>query len=200
MKVGVIYGSTRELGNTEFLTEEVVKRLPDVTKIDLKRYQFKDIIDQRHEKNGFSPVKDEYDQIIDQIIDCEVLIFATPIYWYGMTSVMKRFIDRWSQTVRDEKYPNFKEKMSQKQAYIIAVGGDNPRVKGVPLVQQFMYICQFIGLDYKGYVLGEGAKPKDIFKDEKAIEDACKLGELLNKKNEIETVNVLEEGITESLE
>ncbi|WP_173918673.1 flavodoxin family protein [Halobacillus sp. Marseille-Q1614] len=191
MKVGVIYGSTREQGNTECLTEEVVKNLPDVTRIDLKRYQFKDIIDQRHEKNGFSPVKDEYDQIIDQIIDCEVLIFATPIYWYGMTSVTKRFIDRWSQTVRDEKYPNFKEQMSQKQAYIIAVGGDNPRVKGLPLVQQFTYICQFIGLNYKGYVLGEGAKPKDILKDEKAIEDAHKLGELLKRRAQITALNQL---------
>lgn len=179
MKVGVIYGSTRENGNTELLTEEVVKNLPDVIRIDLKRYHYHDIIDQRHDKNGFSPVDDEYDQLIDQIIDCEVLIFATPIYWYGMSSVMKRFIDRWSQTVRDVKYPNFKEQMSQKQAYIVAVGGDDPRVKGLPLVQQFKYICEFIGLNYKGYLLGEGGKPKEILSDKTAIEDAHKLGELL---------------------
>ncbi|CDQ20235.1 flavodoxin family protein [Halobacillus karajensis] len=182
MNVGVIYGSTRSQGNTERLTEEVIKSLPDVTKIDLKTYQFKDIIDQRHDEKGFSPVEDEYDQMIDQILDCEVLIFATPIYWYGMTSVMKRFIDRWSQTVRDKNHPNFKEKMSQKQAYIIAVGGDNPHVKGLPLVQQFMYICQFIGLNYKGYVLGEGVKPNDILNDKKALEDAQKLGEWLSSQ------------------
>ncbi|WP_028782284.1 flavodoxin family protein [Thalassobacillus devorans] len=182
MKVGVIYGSTRENGNTELLTEEVVKNLPEVVRIDLKRYRYQDIIDQRHDENGFSPVDDEYNQIIDQIIDCEVLIFATPIYWYGMSSVMKRFIDRWSQTVRDEKYPDFKEQMSKKQAYIVAVGGDEPRVKGLPLVQQFRYICEFIGLNYKGYLLGEGGKPKEILNDKAALEDAQKLGELIKRR------------------
>ncbi|WP_368901795.1 flavodoxin family protein [Oceanobacillus oncorhynchi] len=182
MKIGVIYGSTRYQGNTEWLTEEVIKNLPEVTKIDLKKYQFNDITDQRHETNGFSPVEDEYDQIIDQIVDCDVLIFATPIYWFGMTSVMKRFIDRWSQTVRDENYPNFNEQMSRKQAYIIAVGGDNPLVKGMPLIQQFAYICDFIGLEYKGYLIGEGNKPLDILKDEIAIKEAQKLGERLKKE------------------
>ncbi|WP_100331296.1 flavodoxin family protein [Bacillus xiapuensis] len=182
MKIGVIYGSTREGGNAEILTEEVINSLPDVTKIKLKDYHVKDILDQRHELTGFERVEDDYDQIIEQIMDCEVLIFSTPIYWYGMTSVMKRFIDRWSQTLRDDKHPHFKEEMSRKQAYIIAVGGDHPRVKGLPLVQQFSYIFQFIGLNYKGYIVGEGVKPQDIFKDGKAIEDARKLGELLKKR------------------
>ncbi|SFM14207.1 Multimeric flavodoxin WrbA [Gracilibacillus orientalis] len=185
MKLGVIYGSMRENGNTARLTEEVIKHLPGVTEVDLKNYDFKDIIDQRHDKGGFDRVDDEYDRIIDQIIDCDVLIFSTPIYWYGMTSVMKRFIDRWSQTVRDDKYPDFKEKMGQKQAYIIAVGGDNPREKGIALVKQFTYICQFIGLQYKGYVLGQAAKPDDILQDEEALEDARKLGELLQKRAEM---------------
>lgn len=185
----MIYGSTRDHGNTEMLTKEVIKSLPDVVKIDLKNYQFKDIVDQRHDIDGFSPVKDDYDHIIDRILTCEILIFATPIYWYGMTSVMKRFIDRWSQTIRDPNYPNFKEQMSQKQAYIIAVGGDDPRVKGLPLIEQFTYICQFIGLNYKGYVLGEGSKPKDILKDEKALNDAHKLGKLLKKRLQMKTLN-----------
>ncbi|MBU9723435.1 MULTISPECIES: flavodoxin family protein [Bacillaceae] len=189
MRVGIIYGSTRDQGNTERLTEEVIKYLPNVTKINLKHYHIKDIIDQRHEVHGFSPVEDDYDQIIDQLLECKVLIFATPIYWYGMTSVMKRFIDRWSQTVRDKSYPNFKDLMSDKQAYIIAVGGDNPRVKGLPLVQQFSYICQFIGLNYKGFVLGEGIKPNDILNDNQAIENARKLGELLKKRNQIDILN-----------
>ncbi|MFD1386339.1 flavodoxin family protein [Oceanobacillus oncorhynchi subsp. oncorhynchi] len=186
MKIGVIYGSTRYQGNTEWLTEEVIKNLPAVTKIDLKKYQFNDITDQRHERNGFTPVEDEYDQIIDQIVNCDILIFATPIYWFGMTSVMKRFIDRWSQTVRDENYPNFNQQMNLKQAYIIAVGGDNPMVKGMPLIQQFAYICDFIGLDYKGYLIGEGNKPLDILKDKTAIKEAHTLGERLKKEGGVQ--------------
>lgn len=95
---------------------------------------------------------------------------------------MKRFVDRWSQTLKDQNYPNFKTQMSQKQAYIIAVGGDNPRVKGCPLIDQFKYIFQFIGLDFQGYLLGEGLKPNDILQDKQALEDANKLGERLKQQ------------------
>ncbi|MGN7311027.1 flavodoxin family protein [Alkalicoccobacillus gibsonii] len=187
MKIGVIYGSTRANGNTERLAEEVVKELPNVTRINLLDYQFKDITDQRHDAKGFSPVEDEYNKIIDQMLECDVLLFASPIYWYGMTSMMKRFVDRWSQTVRDERYPKFKEQMSKKDAYIIAVGGDHPREKAMPLVQQFIYTCGFIGLNYKGFLLGEGSKPNDIIMDHKALEEARELGELLKQRTENES-------------
>ncbi|MBM7541123.1 NAD(P)H-dependent FMN reductase [Amphibacillus cookii] len=50
MKLGVIYGSTRVQGNTARLTEEVIKNIPNVVKIDLRNYHFKDIIDQRHKR------------------------------------------------------------------------------------------------------------------------------------------------------
>ncbi|WP_193065139.1 hypothetical protein [Oceanobacillus oncorhynchi] len=38
----------------------------------------------------------------------------------------------------------------------------------MPLVQQFAYICDFIGLRYKGDIIGEGVKPDDILKNEAA--------------------------------
>ena len=38
------------------------------------------------------------DDMIDlyaKIIDCDVLVFGTPVYWYGPTALMKAFIDRF---------------------------------------------------------------------------------------------------------
>ncbi|WP_347553052.1 flavodoxin family protein (plasmid) [Pseudalkalibacillus hwajinpoensis] len=180
MSIAVLYGSSRINGNTEVLTEHVVKDL-HVKKIFLKDYQINDIIDQRHEENGFDSVDDDYDQLIDAVLESDVLIFATPIYWYGMSGIMKSFIDRWSQTVRDKRYPEFKSKMAKKAAYVIAVGGDEPKTKGLPLIQQFSYICHFIGLDFQGYILGEGVKPNDILKDEEALMKALNLRETLTE-------------------
>ncbi|MGP4074726.1 flavodoxin family protein [Halobacillus sp. K22] len=171
MNIVVLYGGTREGGNTELLTETVIGDLT-VHRIFLKDYQMNHIIDQRHDDKGFDQVEDDYDQVVSKMIDADVLIFATPIYWYGMSSVMKTFIDRWSQTARDEKFPNFKESMANKPVYLIAAGGDEPRIKGLPLVQQFKYICEFMNLTFVDYILGEGVKPLDILNDEKAIEYA----------------------------
>ncbi|TKD70774.1 flavodoxin family protein [Pseudalkalibacillus hwajinpoensis] len=174
MSIAVLYGSSRANGNTEVLTEHVVKGL-QVNKLFLKDYHIKDIIDQRHEENGFDSVDDDYDKVIDSVLESDVIIFATPIYWYGMSGIMKSFVDRWSQTVRDKRYPEFKSKMAQKTAYVIAVGGDEPKTKGLPLIQQFSYICNFIGLDFQGYILGKGVKPNDILIDEEALINALNL-------------------------
>ncbi|SFF57372.1 Multimeric flavodoxin WrbA [Halobacillus alkaliphilus] len=171
MNIVVLYGGTRDGGNTELLTETVIGDL-SVNRIFLKDYQMNHIIDQRHDKKGFDNVEDDYDSVVSKMIDADVLIFATPIYWYGMSSVMKTFIDRWSQTARDDKFPNFKETMANKHVYLTAVGGDEPRIKGLPLVQQFKYICEFMNLNFIDYILGNGVKPLDVLKDEKSIEYA----------------------------
>ncbi|TSB47511.1 flavodoxin family protein [Alkalicoccobacillus porphyridii] len=179
MKIGIFYGSTREGGNTEALTEEVVNGLAEVERVHLREYHILDMVDQRHAQGGFSSVDDDYDKLIDTLLESEVLLFATPIYWYGFSSVMKRFIDRWSQLLRDERYPDAKNRLASKKAYLIAVGGDQPRVKGLPLVEQFKHICAFSGLQYSGYVLGTGNRPNDIYQDTEALEEARELGEKL---------------------
>jgi len=178
MEIGVLYGSSRNNGNTELLTEHVIKGL-NVRRIFLKDYQIQDIEDRRHEPGGFLYVDDDYNGLLDTMLDCDVLIFSTPIYWYGMSGVMKTFIDRWSQVIRDEKYPHFKDEMFRKSAYILAVGGDNPQTKGIPLIEQFKYICEFIGMEFQDYILGEGVKPSDILEDKNSIEKALQINEIL---------------------
>lgn len=181
MNIGALYGSSRANGNTELLAEHVIEGL-NVRKIFLKDFHIKDIEDRRHESGGFVAVEDDYNKIINKMLDCDVIIFATPIYWYGMSGMMKTFIDRWSQVMRDERYPEFKEEMSKKSAYIIAVGGDNPRTKGLPLIKQFKYICEFIGLQYQDFILGVGNKPNDIYEDITSLKKAQQINEFLQRK------------------
>ncbi|WP_077614797.1 flavodoxin family protein [Caenibacillus caldisaponilyticus] len=168
MTIAVIYGGTRPKGNTEILTEMAIEGL-DVEKIYLKDYHIQPITDQRHTEEGFQEINDDYNSVIERVLKHDILIFSTPIYWYSMSGTMKNFIDRWSQTLRDPKFPDFKKKMSAKQAYVIAVGGDNPYIKGLPMIQQFQFIFDFMGISFAGYVLGKGNKPGDIYQDKKAI-------------------------------
>jgi multimeric flavodoxin WrbA len=174
MSIAVIYGSTRKNGNTEELTEIAIQDL-EVEKIYLRNYEIKPIHDQRHVDSGFSPVEDDYDYLIDRMMNHDTLIFATPIYWYSMSGLMKNFVDRWSQTMRDPKFPGFKEQLGTKKAYVIAVGGDNPRLKGLPLIQQFNYTFEFMGISFEGYVLGKASRPGDILNDQVAFAIATDL-------------------------
>ncbi|MBA4495564.1 flavodoxin family protein [Paenactinomyces guangxiensis] len=179
MTIAVIYGGTRQNGNTEILTEQAVQGL-DVERIYLKDYQIQPVKDQRHTRDGFQEINDDYNLIIDRVLRHDILVFSTPIYWYSMSGIMKNFIDRWSQTLRDPKYPDFKARMSAKQAYVITVGGDEPYLKGLPLIRQFEYIFDFIGIPFAGYILGNGNKPGEIFQDKEALFAASQLQKKLN--------------------
>lgn len=167
MTIAVIYGGTRNNGNTKALTDKTIQGL-DVKRIYLRDYVIHSIEDQRHIEEGFQAVNDDYNDIVDQMLLHDIFIFVTPIYWFGMSGIMKNFIDRWSQTMRDPMYPDFKNNMATKKAFVIAVGGDEPNIKGLPLIQQFHYIFNFIGISFEGYILGEGNKPGDIAQDEQA--------------------------------
>ncbi|RUS45113.1 flavodoxin family protein [Cohnella sp. AR92] len=171
MRIAVIYGGTRANGNTELLAERVVAGL-QADRIHLKDYTVYPIEDLRHAEGGFQEVGDDYSALIDRVLQNDILVFATPIYWYGMSGSMKNFVDRWSQTLRDADRPRFRERMSEMTAYVVAVGGDRPRLKGLPLALQFQHIFDFFGARYAGYLLGEGNRPGEILDDEEALRKA----------------------------
>ncbi|UOQ91580.1 NAD(P)H-dependent oxidoreductase [Halobacillus shinanisalinarum] len=174
MSIAVIHGSTRANGNTEYLTHQAVPK-ENVTHIYLRDCIIEPIKDERHSEDGFKVINDDNNQITDIMLSHDVLIFSTPIYWYSMSGVMKNFIDRWSQTVREKNYAHFRDCMKGKKVYVIAVGGDSPHIKGLPLVQQFQYICDFFEMSFEGYVIGNAVKPGEIQKDELALSNASLL-------------------------
>lgn len=178
MSIAVIYGSTRVHGNTEQLTEHVIKGI-EVEKIFLRDFLIQPIDDRRHAEGGFLTVDDDYSELVERMMKHDTFIFATPIYWYSMTGTMKNFIDRWSHTMRDERFPDFKKQLGTKKAYVVAVGGDNPSVKGLPLIQQFNYIFEFMSISFGGYVLGKASRPGDIAEDTTAISAAVNLNKKL---------------------
>ncbi|MFD1851998.1 flavodoxin family protein [Oceanobacillus bengalensis] len=174
MKTVVIHGSTRINGNTEYLTYQAVPK-DKGTHIYLRDHNIHPIVDQRHAEEGFDKINDDLKDLIDIILEHDIILFSTPIYWYSMSGPMKIFIDRWSQILRDPEYPHFREELRKKKVYLIAVGGDKPSIKGIPLVQQFNYICQFYDMSFEGYVVGRASKPGQIVHDKRALKQASLL-------------------------
>lgn len=178
MNIVTFIGSTRENGNTEYLTDVLLEEV-NHHRIYLKDIVIKPIEDLRHTEEGFQPVDDDYDQIIEAILASDVLVFATPIYWYSMSGLMKNMIDRFSQAIRDQRYPTFREHLKTVETVVIAVGGDEPRVKGLPLIQQFRYTFEFLNMPLSNYVIGKASRPGEILKDQQALSQAKFLNEWL---------------------
>lgn len=95
-----------------------------------------------------------------------------------MSGMMKNMIDRLSQAIRDERFPQLTEHLQTVEAIVLAVGGDDPKIKGLPLIQQFQYTFDFLNMRFSTYILGEGNRPGDILQDEQVLVQA----DLLNKQ------------------
>ena len=177
MKIFTLLGSSRKNGNTEQLANRVTTGL-SVTTLRLKETRILPIDDLRHEPGGFQAVDDDYDKCVKQMAEHDVFLFATPLYWYGMTGRMKNFVDRWSQSLRDTDW-SFREAVQGKQAIVVLTGGDSPKMKGLPLIQQFRWIFDFAGMTFLDYVIGTGNKPGEVLQDEAALAKAQSLNQLL---------------------
>lgn len=104
-----IYGSSRENGNTEELAKAVLKDI-NTEEVYLRRHTIHPITDMRHDELGFTNQQDDYYDIAKKMAAHDTILFVTPLYWYGMSGLMKNFVDRWSESLRDSTI-NFKEQM-----------------------------------------------------------------------------------------
>ncbi|CAM4060468.1 NAD(P)H-dependent oxidoreductase [Bacillus manliponensis] len=172
----VIHGSSRQNGNTEALTKMMTEGI-DAEHIHLRDYKIEPVKDQRHDAEGFQFINDDYEKLVKKMLEHDTIVFATPLYWYGMSGHMKDFVDRWSQSLRDPSL-RFKERMKGKKMYVVIVGGDNPKLKALPLIQQFQYIFDFVGTSFSNYIIGSANAPNEIENDIEASEKAKQFNKL----------------------
>lgn len=98
MKKGIILlGSSNSKGET-FTVSKYIGCQTSYPIIDLKT---KNIAPFDYEFNNSS---DDFFPLIKEIVNnYEIIIFATPVYWYTMNGTMKIFLDRISDCLKTEK-------------------------------------------------------------------------------------------------
>lgn len=100
MKILILHGSARKNGNTGTLADEFARGAKDggheVIKIELKEKTIKDCIGCGvcQTNNGKCVQKDDMAIIYKEMLDADVIAFASPVYFYTWTSLMKRVLDR----------------------------------------------------------------------------------------------------------
>ncbi|GGL53708.1 flavodoxin family protein [Sporolactobacillus putidus] len=186
MKIIAFYGSIRDKGNSEQLADIALQDL-DVTKIFLKDYHIDPISDLNRltKKDPSNSENDDYRALIQKQILADLLLFVTPVYWYGMSSLLKLYIDRWSEALRDPSIPGFREKMKEKEVHLITVGGDEPYVKALPMIQQTQFICDFLQMKFGSYIIGKGDKKGEVLTDKNALHSAVNLNHYLKARSSL---------------
>ena len=113
-KVLVLSGSPRKGGNSDILCDEFIKgALASGNEVEKVRVAEKKIgyclgcyYCKDHE--GRCVLNDDMRDVLQKIIDADVLVFATPVYFYSMSAQLKTVIDRtvarWTEIGNKDLY------------------------------------------------------------------------------------------------
>lgn len=101
-KVLAVSGSPREKSNTDIIINEVLLGAKEaghsVKYVKLNSFDITpcQACNYCREKPGrWCKLKDEGKEILDMTLDCDVLVFGSPVYMGGISAQAKAYIDRW---------------------------------------------------------------------------------------------------------
>ena len=126
-KVLVIAGSPRKGGNSDLLCEEVIRgaqasgnTAEKVYLQDLRIGPCRACYSCRG--NGVCVQKDDEAELLEKMISADVIVLATPVYFYSMDSQMKAMIDR--------TLPRYTEIRSKEFIFIATAAAGIPKGRG----------------------------------------------------------------------
>lgn len=138
----IIQGSARSGGNTN----KIVRLVADKTGFDLVDLKEKEIGQFDYEFNNSG---DDFLPLMQEIIESyDTIVFATPVYWYSMSGIMKAFFDRISDLLKTEK--DLGRKLRGKNMALISCSGDSDLVDGFTI--PFVESANYLGMKYLGDV------------------------------------------------
>jgi len=136
----IIVGSSRSNGNTSKIVEGIAEQFNfDIVNLGEHKISYYDY-ESKNRGDDFIP-------LIKSIIEkYDTLIFATPVYWYSMSGIMKVFFDRFSDLIRIEKETG--RKLRGKKMFAISNSHDNEIDETFYL--PFQKSAAYLGMDYIG--------------------------------------------------
>jgi multimeric flavodoxin WrbA len=98
-RILVINGATRVNGNTDIILSKLItfalQTDVQIKQIDVRKKKIEDCIGCYHcNDNRACSIKDDMVEVYEEINRSALIIFASPIYWWGVTGIMKILIDR----------------------------------------------------------------------------------------------------------
>jgi multimeric flavodoxin WrbA len=188
MKVLGIFGSPRRGGNTELLLEEALKGAEregaEVERIYLSDFTITPCKECHGcDNTGNCVILDDMEKIYPKLLEANVLILASPIFFYGVTAWAKALIDR-SQALWARKYlikdPSLGKEGKKRKGFFISVGATKGQKVFEGAILTVKYFFDVLNAEYVGELLYRGVEAKgDILKHPEALQQAFEAGRKL---------------------
>jgi multimeric flavodoxin WrbA len=188
MKVLGILGSPRKGGNTELLLEEALKGA-EAEGAEVERLRITDynIIPCKEclacYKDGNCIILDDMAKIYPKLLEADIILLASPIFFYGVTAWAKALIDR-CQALWSRKYqlkdPSYGKEGRKRKGFFISVGGTKGQKTFEGAILTAKYFFDVLNAEYAGeLVLREVDAKGDVLKHPEALQQAYEAGRKL---------------------
>lgn len=107
-------------------------------------------------------IRDDMDTLRESMLRANLIVFASPVYWYTISAQLKVVIDR-SLAFLDS---NYNSRLKGKKAVtLMTCGSEDPAVCN-PALDSFRMTFNLLGLTYAGHVEALGCTEKGVVREE----------------------------------
>lgn len=160
MKIVMLTGSPHKEGTTDLLAteyfRETIDRGYEIVRFDIAHLDINPCIgcDYCRRNDGECIFNDDMKMISDELEEADVIVFVTPLYYFGMTAQLKTAIDRFYAT-------NVALRSTPKKAYLIAAGADEDDWVMTGLKAHFTALCRYMKWEEMDSVLCLGLSDRE---------------------------------------
>lgn len=118
-------------------------------------------------------IQDDMQDLYPKLKEADVVVIASPIYWFNMSAQTKTVIDRCYAVGVGER--NILK--GKRFAFLLSYADADPFVSGaVNALRSFGDICNYLGAEIAGMVYGSAGDPGEIEQNQALMEEAYQLG------------------------
>lgn len=173
-KVLILSGSPRKGGNSDMLCNEFMRGARengnDVEKIFLrdKKIGYCTACYYCKESGGECAIKDDMSEILDKMLTADVIVMASPVYFYSIDAQLKTVIDRtvarWTQ-------------IKNKEFYYIATAAESSKAAAECTIECMRGLAACLeGSKEKGVIYGIGVYEPGVIEATPIVKEAYNMG------------------------
>ncbi|MBR0047992.1 MAG: flavodoxin family protein [Prevotella sp.] len=173
MKILILSGSPRKGGNTELLVDAFIRgaaKHHHVQIVSVRDYKVNPCLgcNACFKANGICAQKDDIAIIYEKMSQADMLVIASPVYFYGISAQLKAIIDRFHNPIRDTFH-------LKKMALLLVGAATLPELFDA-ILSEYNLCLKFFNIEDAGKVLVRGVKDKGDIKNTDALNETYILG------------------------
>ncbi|WP_406373925.1 NAD(P)H-dependent oxidoreductase [Streptomyces sp. NBC_00647] len=167
-----LLGSSRTGGNTELLAREAAEQLPAGVEqrwLSLAEHPLPDFVDLRRDSDHVRPPAGSTpDLLLDATLAATDIVIASPLYWYSVSGLTKRYLDYWSGWLRTPGI-DFKATMGGRTLWGVTALAHEEQEVADPLIGTLSNSAAYMKMRFGGVLLGNGSGRGDVLNDAEAL-------------------------------